>query len=77
MNSKLFVARRESGLLQKDVAKKLHISKQTYYKKEKGIVEFKQKEMVQLARIFNCSLNDLFWEGEEDEQISRLNRSHG
>jgi len=69
MNSKLFVARRESGLLQKDVAEKLHISKQTYYKKEKGIVEFKQKEMIKLARIFNCSLNDLFWDGETDDRI--------
>ncbi|GEM01219.1 putative transcriptional regulator [Halolactibacillus halophilus] len=77
MNAKLFVARRENRLKQSDVAKKLHISKQTYYKKEKGINCFTQKEMVQLARIFNCTLNDLFWEGEEDEQIPGLNRSHG
>ncbi|WP_193063410.1 helix-turn-helix transcriptional regulator [Oceanobacillus oncorhynchi] len=61
-NIQLYVARRENKLKQTDLAKKLGISKQTYYRKEKGISEFTQWEMIMLAKIFGCTLNDLFWE---------------
>ncbi|WP_339179297.1 helix-turn-helix transcriptional regulator [Oceanobacillus sp. FSL W7-1293] len=61
-NTRLFIARREHQLKQSDVAKKLNISPQTYYRKEKGISEFSQREMIMLAKIFKCTLNELFWE---------------
>lgn len=61
-NMQLYVARRENKLKQSDLAKKLRISKQTYYRKENGISEFTQREMIMLAKIFKCTLNELFWE---------------
>lgn len=64
MNHKLYIARRENKLYQKDVAKKLGIHEQSYYRKEKGQLEFTIKEARRLARIFNCSIDDLFGEGE-------------
>lgn len=69
MNEPLYVARREHKLKQSDLAKKLHISKQTYYRKENGITEFTQKEMLKLAKIFNCTLDDLFGEDERYERL--------
>lgn len=64
-NLTLFVARRERKLKQVDLAEKLGISKQSYYRKEKGLSDFTQTEMIRLARIFDCTLNDLFWEEAE------------
>lgn len=61
-NKQLYIARREHRLKQSDLAKKLSISSQTYYRKENGISEFTQREMIMLAKIFRCTLNDLFWE---------------
>ncbi|WP_017470661.1 helix-turn-helix transcriptional regulator [Amphibacillus jilinensis] len=60
-NLTLFVARRERKLKQVDLAEKLGISKQSYYRKENGLSDFTQTEMVRLAKIFGCTLNDLFW----------------
>lgn len=60
-NEKLYIARKENRLKQKDLAKKINVSEQTYSRKEKG-KDFTQTEMIMLAKIFNCTLNDLFWE---------------
>lgn len=65
MNYKLYVMRREHDYYQKDIAKKLGISKQSYYRKEKGISDFSQTEMIMLTKIFGCTLNDLFQAKEE------------
>lgn len=61
----LYIARRESRLYQKDVAKKLGIHPQTYHEKESGKKEFTIKEGKRLARLFNCTLDDLFAERTE------------
>jgi len=61
-NEKLYIARREQRLKQKDLAKKLRMSLDSYYRKEKGKADFTQTEMMRLAKIFNCTLDDLFWE---------------
>lgn len=61
-NTKLYVARRENRLRQKDLAEKLNISPQSYFRKENGRTAFTQHEMVMLAKIFNCTLDDLFWD---------------
>ncbi|MBM7631134.1 helix-turn-helix transcriptional regulator [Geomicrobium sediminis] len=65
-NYKLYIARKERKLRQIDIAKKLSISKQSYYKKENGLSCFTQIEMNMLAKIFNCSLDDLFWYEESN-----------
>ena len=66
MNHKLYIARRENKLYQKEVAKRIGMHEQTYARKERGELEFTIREGAMLAKIFNCSLNDLF--GEEVNQ---------
>lgn len=67
MNHKLYIARRESRLHQKDVAKMLKINPQTYHLKEAGKSEFTISEALQLSDLFNCTLNDLFQKGDEQK----------
>lgn len=69
MNHQLYIARKEKRMKQADVANLLHITKQTYHLKESGKKEFKISEAKRLARIFGCSLNDLFWEDETNARI--------
>lgn len=63
MNHKLYVMRRENRLKQKDVAKKIGIHPQSYHLKESGKRQFTIEEGLKLARLFNCTLDDLFGEG--------------
>ncbi|MCM3211640.1 MULTISPECIES: helix-turn-helix transcriptional regulator [Bacillus] len=60
MIHKLYVARRERGLYQKDVARKIGIHPQTYHEKECGKKDFTLKEAKALTKLFGCTLNDLF-----------------
>ncbi|RDW17600.1 transcriptional regulator [Oceanobacillus arenosus] len=61
-NIKLYVARREKGYYQKDVAKKIGLHPQTYHEKEAGKKEFTIREAKMLCKVFSCTLNDLFQE---------------
>lgn len=60
MNHKLYVVRKENKLYQKDVAKKLNMHPQTYHLKETGKKDFTIREGKMLAKLFNCTLDDLF-----------------
>ena len=60
---RLYVARKERDIYQKDIAKQLGMHPQTYYEKESARKDFTLKEAQMLAKIFDCTLNDLF--GEE------------
>ncbi len=60
IHQKLYIARRENRLYQKDVAKKIGIHPQTYHEKESGKVEFTLSEAKRLTKVFDCTLNDLF-----------------
>jgi putative transcriptional regulator len=60
VNHKLYIMRREHDYYQKDIAKKLGIHPQTYYEKESGRKQFTIREGLMLAKIFGCTLNDLF-----------------
>ena len=64
MNHQLYVKRREKGLYQKDVAKKIGIHPQTYFRKERGLMEFTVREARMLAKILDCTIDDLFSEKE-------------
>lgn len=66
MTQKLYVARRENRMKQKDVAKKIGIHPQSYHLKESGKRQFTIEEGLRLARLFNCTLNDLFGKEEKD-----------
>lgn len=70
---KLYTIRREKGILQRDVAKFLGIHQQTYHQKENGKRDFTLKEVRLLAKYFDCTLDDLFGDGEvrsNEEQIT-------
>ena len=60
MNTQLYVKRRENRLRQSDLAERLNIHPQSYHLKETGKQEFTITEGKRLAKIFNCTLNDLF-----------------
>lgn len=60
MNHLLYIKRKENKLYQKEVAKKIGIHEQTYSRKEKGQLEFTITEGRMLAKIFDCTLDDLF-----------------
>ncbi|UXU48940.1 helix-turn-helix transcriptional regulator [Staphylococcus arlettae] len=52
---------------QEKIAKVLNVSVQTYCNKESGKNEFRLSEMHTLAKFYNTSLDELFWEDEELE----------
>ena len=60
MNINLYVKRKENRMNQSDVAKRLRISSQTYHLKETGKRKFDEEEMRGLAKLFNCTLDELF-----------------
>lgn len=60
MNGQLYVKRKENKLTQEEVGKRLSLTKQGYHLKESGKSVFTIPEGVMLARLFECSLDDLF-----------------
>jgi len=59
-NNKVKAKRVEKNLSAVEVSKKLGISKTTYYKKERGEIDFKMSEAKQLSEIYECQLEDIF-----------------
>lgn len=62
--------RERKGYLQEDMAKRLNISKSAYSDKEVGRSEFKSSEMIKIAKIFNVTLNDIFWKETMEEKLN-------
>ncbi len=60
MNAQVYIKRRENKLRQADVAKVMHMHKQTYYLKETGQREFTITEAKRLAKYYGCTLDELF-----------------
>ena len=60
MNEKLKTIRNERNMYQHEVAKLIGINERTYSLKERSIHDFTITEARRLARVFNCTLNDLF-----------------
>ena len=65
MVHRLYVARREHRLKQKEIAKMIGIHPQSYHLKESGKRQFTIAEGLQLAKVFNCTLDDLFGKHEK------------
>jgi len=70
MNIGLYVARRESGMTQKEVAEMLGIHHQSYCNKEKGHTDFTIKQGLQLTRIFDKTLDELFGGNDDDKRTT-------
>ena len=56
----LLQARKEAGLTQAELAKKIGISEVAYRQKEQGKRNFKSDEMFLIADIFKKDIGDLF-----------------
>lgn len=69
MHHRLYIARRESRMNQKDTATILNLHPHTYHLKESGKADFTLTEAIKLANHFNRSLDTLF--GNHKEVTSR------
>lgn len=70
MNYQVYIKRKEKRLRQSDVARKLIISTQSYHLKETGKNFFTVPEAVKLAKLFNCSLDELFGDSAHPQNVS-------
>ena len=68
-NLKLKAARALMDMSQKDLADAVHVSRQTINAIEKGDYNPTIKLCREICRVLNKTLDDLFWEDEEDETV--------
>lgn len=69
---KLYTIRNEHNMPQWKVAKFIGINKQTYHLKETGQSDFTIPEAKRLAKVFGCTLDELFGDGEEQADPSPI-----
>lgn len=60
MYPKLIGKRNEKGLTQEKMAELLGISKNNYYLKENGKLDFNLVEVKKILQILQCEYNDIF-----------------
>lgn len=65
MYYKLYVARKEKNLKQKDVARIVKMHSVTYSRKEREELDFTLKEAFVLADLFETTVDELFSKGSE------------
>ena len=58
--------REEKGLTQAEVAKKMHVSQAAVHRWETGDTRIARKHHKGLARLYKCTVDELFAGGEED-----------
>ncbi|MCL0319405.1 helix-turn-helix transcriptional regulator [Apilactobacillus xinyiensis] len=58
--SKVIGARAEANLTQEDMAEALNISRNAYYKKEKGFIDFGVEQLTKLAKFTNKDVSYFF-----------------
>ncbi len=66
-NLKLKVARAKLDMTQKELAKKIDVSRQTINAIEKGNYNPSINLCIKICKALNVTLNDLFWEGDNNE----------
>jgi len=71
--NKITQCRKALGYTQLDMAKKLNVSRQSYYRKEKGYVSFNDKEKLVLLGMFkklfpDLTIEELFFLKEHKEK---------
>lgn len=58
--------RLNAGLTQAEVAKKMHVSQAAVHRWENGDTRIARKHHKGLARLYKCTIDELFAGGEED-----------
>ena len=66
-------ARAKAGLSQQELAEKLGVSRQTINAIEKGDYNPTIKLCIGICRVLGLTLNDLFWEEQEENEKSENN----
>ena len=66
-NKRLKIARIEADMSQEDLAKAVGVTRQTIGAIENGSYNPTLKLCVQICRVTGKTLNDLFWEEEQNE----------
>ena len=61
--------RRQAGLRQEDVGKKLNIDQTTVCKWENGVSKPLKKYRKKLARLYGCTVDDLLRQDDEKEEV--------
>ncbi|MGY3724500.1 putative transcriptional regulator [Granulicatella balaenopterae] len=67
-NLRLKAARARIDMTQKELAEKIDVSRQTINAIEKGDYNPTIKLCIKICKALNVTLNDLFWEEEDDEK---------
>ena len=67
MKNRLEALRREKGIRQEDLAQALNVSRQTIISLEKGKYNPSLALAFQIARVFGCTIEDIFVYDEEEE----------
>ena len=62
MYPKLIGKRNEKGISQQEMANLLGISKNNYFLKEKGRLDFNLVEVKKILKILDCEYNDIFFD---------------
>lgn len=56
----VYIKRKQHKFTQKDIANKLYMSIPSYQNRENGKLEFSIREGKRLAKLYGCTLDDLF-----------------
>lgn len=75
MYPKLIGKRNEKGITQEKMAKMLGISKNNYYLKENGKLDFGLSEVKKILDILNSDYNEIFFTNDVTEKSYKLNSS--
>ena len=68
MYPKLIGKRNEKGISQQEMANLLGISKNNYFLKEKGRLDFNLVEVKKILKILDCEYNDIFFDTNVTEK---------
>ena len=61
---KLVEVRKNLGLTQSDVSEHLDVRRQTYSKKERGLIPISLKEAYIVSKLFNMTMEELFFKNK-------------
>ena len=64
--NRLEKARKDAGMAQSEVALQLDISQQAVAKWESGDAKPRADKLPMLAKLYNCTIDELFEEGKDD-----------
>lgn len=69
---KLRGIRNEKGYSMEDVAYKLGITKDCYFRKENGKTDFYLYEVRKLLELFNCKFEDIFFDTVVNRKVNKV-----